>query len=340
MEVLPEQGFPLSSFLPALPLTSPPALPPIQRYKPIQQPQTWPGTSSDLAWSSQAQAHPQLTSNLPAVVLGVAGYQQSSQTPTRYVSVPLPSSTLSGTTSISPILPSFLDEETHTDPAHQTPTILPSLTGTRQYESRHDPPPHQSPPDSLRQSSSVKEPQKPRIDSPSRGEGESQEGRLPMSRRSSTRTTKLTRTESPPITVTGDEWRSSGRELSEESMRQQEEQGETAWGRPHISPPAVPELRYSPMRSMSTASLTEGAPLPPPSPHLRSQTLPQLTTTITIARALYLLSTGKLVCVPCVLVDATLEELFEHFREELLADPDWARTPAGIDYAHYGYSSS
>ncbi len=74
---------------------------------------------------------------------------------------------------------------------------------------------------------------------------------------------------------------------------------------------------------------------PRQSPHSRPRTLPQLTTPITIARALYLLSTGKLVQVPAVLLHATLKDLCNHFQKELLEDPDWAVTPAGMDYSYF-----
>ncbi len=74
---------------------------------------------------------------------------------------------------------------------------------------------------------------------------------------------------------------------------------------------------------------------PPPS---QPRTLPQLTTPITITWALYLLSTGKLVQVPAILTHATLGDLFNHFQKELLEDPDWAITPAGMDYGYYGYN--
>ncbi len=33
---------------------------------------------------------------------------------------------------------------------------------------------------------------------------------------------------------------------------------------------------------------------------------------------------------------ASLGDLFNHFWKELLEDPDWAVTPAGMDYGHYG----
>ncbi len=74
---------------------------------------------------------------------------------------------------------------------------------------------------------------------------------------------------------------------------------------------------------------------PRQSPPSRPRTLPQPITPITIAWALYLLSTGKLVQVPAVLIRASLEELFDHFQKELLEDPDWAVTPAGMDYGYY-----
>ena len=32
----------------------------------------------------------------------------------------------------------------------------------------------------------------------------------------------------------------------------------------------------------------------------------------------------------------SLGDLFNHFQKELLEDPDWKRTPAGMDYAAYG----
>ncbi len=107
--------------------------------------------------------------------------------------------------------------------------------------------------------------------------------------------------------------------------------------RQYTTPMTAPELRYSLSKSMSTGSL-EGAHLPPQPQHHQSRTLPQPTTPITITRALYLLATGKLVQIPNVLLCAPLEELFNHFKGELVADLDWARTPAGIDYNYYGYS--
>ncbi len=57
---------------------------------------------------------------------------------------------------------------------------------------------------------------------------------------------------------------------------------------------------------------------------------------MTISWALYLLATGKLARIPNILSRVPLIDLFNHFLEELVADQDWARTPARIDYTHYG----
>ncbi len=107
--------------------------------------------------------------------------------------------------------------------------------------------------------------------------------------------------------------------------------------RPYTILPTVPKQRYSPLKSSLTVSPGEEVPPSLQSPLHPSRTLPQPTTPITIAWALYLLATGKLVQVPDVLFNATLDIVFNHFKEELVADQDWARTPAGLDYAHYGY---
>ncbi|PBK91257.1 hypothetical protein ARMGADRAFT_1082063 [Armillaria gallica] len=57
-----------------------------------------------------------------------------------------------------------------------------------------------------------------------------------------------------------------------------------------------------------------------------------------MSQALYLLSTGKLVQIPEVLFCAPLLDLFNHFLNKLVEDPNWAITPAGMDYTHYRYS--
>ncbi len=135
MEVLLEQD----SLYPAFSrqLTSPIH----RRYPPIQSEtlpllQNWPGTLFDSAWEQQARAIPQQTSNLPAVVLGMTQFSQPLVDPTTSLSVPLPSSTSSGTTSIYPTRPSFLHEKTHT--VGEPQKTLPSYTGTNPYESRHN----------------------------------------------------------------------------------------------------------------------------------------------------------------------------------------------------------
>ncbi len=114
--------------------------------------------------------------------------------------------------------------------------------------------------------------------------------------------------------------------------------GLTPEERPYTTPMTVAGQRYSLLKNTSTALLGGEAPLPLQSPHRQSHALPQLTTLITITWALYLLATGKLVQVPNILLCASLEELFNHFKEELVVDQDWARTLARIDYTHYGYS--
>ncbi len=82
----------------------------------------------------------------------------------------------------------------------------------------------------------------------------------------------------------------------------------------------------------------EGVPPRPQSQHPQSPTLPRPTTPITVSWALYLLATGKLARIPDILHCAPLINLFNHFLEELVADQDWAKTLASINYAYYGYS--
>ncbi|PBK87923.1 hypothetical protein ARMGADRAFT_1085258 [Armillaria gallica] len=76
---------------------------------------------------------------------------------------------------------------------------------------------------------------------------------------------------------------------------------------------------------------THGEAIPPPP-------LPRQPTPLTLGRALYLLLTGKLTSVPEILFRASIINLFNHFARKLVEDPDWATTPAGIDYTRYGYS--
>ncbi len=185
----------------------------------------------------------------------------------------------------------------------------------------HPPPSHEIP----HLSSNPKEPQRRERDLPFPGGGESCQGVPSISR------------DSINMTVTEGEQRGSEQCSSERSTNISQRSGSIVEERPYTTPTTVPGQSYSPMRNISTASLGGGVPLPLQSPHRQSRALPQLTTLITIAQALYLLATGKLVQIPNILLHATLVELFNHFKEELVADQDWARTPAGMDYNHYGY---
>ncbi|PBK80943.1 hypothetical protein ARMGADRAFT_1091693 [Armillaria gallica] len=125
----------------------------------------------------------------------------------------------------------------------------------------------------------------------------------------------------------------------------------TSGGTPLLGQPGASETRML-RRQSSTGSFKEG-PLPLPTTsqegillgtssmetHGEATHLPtcQLTP-LTLGRALYLLSMGKLTTVPEILFCASTINLFNHFACELVEDPDWAVTPAGIDYTHYGYS--
>ncbi|PBK86726.1 hypothetical protein ARMGADRAFT_1086231 [Armillaria gallica] len=122
-----------------------------------------------------------------------------------------------------------------------------------------------------------------------------------------------------------------------------------------IQSPAQPGASETslPKRPSETWSL-RGEPLPPPSAFQEADLpgtssteihgeviLPPLLcqpTPLSLGRALYLLSTGKLTAVPEILFRASIIDLFNHFAHELIEDPDWAVTLAGIGYTHYGYS--
>ncbi len=135
----------------------------------------------------------------------------------------------------------------------------------------------------------------------------------------------------------GDRQSESEQQRSEKSMNNSPKLGSIVEEKPYTTPTTVPEQRYSPLREMSTV-FEEVVPPCPQSPRCKLPTPPQPTTPITISWALYLLATGKLVRIPNILSHVPLIDLFNHFLEELVADQDWARTPAGIDYTHYGYS--
>ncbi len=148
------------------------------------------------------------------------------------------------------------------------------------------------------------------------------------------------RRSSTSMIETGDRQNVRGQRRSEESMKDIQGRGSqrsTVEEKPFTTPlqTASPVPRDSPTRSMSTESSMGEVHPPHQSPQSRPRTLPQLTTPITIARALYLLSTGKLVQVPAILFYATLKDLCNHFQKELLEDPNWAVTPAGMDYSYF-----
>ncbi len=302
MEALPEQGTLLSSLPQPVPIMNPLALPPIQ-HKPIPLPQTWQGTSSNLAWSEQACSVLQPLSNLPAVVLNVAPFSQLQLGPMISLSVPPPSSIPSGTISTSPI-----------KPGHQT-LITPSYTGTSQYVSQQDPPLPQSQSGSPHQSSH----QEPRQGSPFPGEGGSHQDQLSISWKSSI-----------SMIETGDRQSESEQQHSERSMSNSPTLGSTAAEKPSTTPlPVVSTPRYSLPQNISMGILG-AAPLHP-------QIHPRPVTPMTMQQALYLLATGKLAQVPKILYHAPLLNLFNHFLKELLEDPNWAITPVGMDYDHYRY---
>ncbi|PBK81146.1 hypothetical protein ARMGADRAFT_1091577 [Armillaria gallica] len=82
----------------------------------------------------------------------------------------------------------------------------------------------------------------------------------------------------------------------------------------------------------------EAPTFPQPQPPWKLPTPPRQSTPMDLSWTLYLLSTGKLTTIPEALFHVPLLDLFNHFMTELVEDPDWAVTPAGMDYTHYGYS--
>lgn len=301
--MLPEHDSPSSSFLlPASLITQRlPAIPPIEHdLLLLLTQQTWQGTSYNSAWETQGcEALPPQGGDLAAALLGVQGYQIRQL-------IPLSSSTFSGIISTSPTLPSSHDEPIPTEHGPHPP-MLPSYTGISPYRSPSSLPPHQ--PETRHQSSSSDLPQHQEQDSPSHEGMRSQIG----------------------MTERDDRKSESGQQRSEKSTYDSPVSGSIVKEKPSTTPPAIPVQRYSPLRNTSTV-FEEVAPQPRKLP-----TPPQPTTPITISQALYLLVTGKLVQIPDVLARVPLINLFNYFLEELVADQDWARTPAGIDYAYYGY---
>ncbi len=245
MEVLPEQDSPISSFLQTSHITHPPALPPIQSQT-IPLPQTWPDTSYDSAWGRQAQQAPQPPSNLPAVVLGIPQFSQSPMIPTTFTSAPPLSSTSSGTTSISPTLHTFPDQQ-KTRPMEPQQSFPRSHTGMSPYKLSRDLPLPLSRVASERQSSHYSGAKEGSIFQ--EGEGSLRDLSL-RSRKSS----------ASPI-ETGDRQSVRGQRQSEESMKDMQgrgSQGSTVGEKPSTTPlqTASPVLRDSPTRNMSTESFT------------------------------------------------------------------------------------
>ncbi|PBK79087.1 hypothetical protein ARMGADRAFT_1093471 [Armillaria gallica] len=295
MEVLPEQGTLLSSFLTTTTPKdrAPPAIPPIPHdpLLPLMQ-QTWQGTSYDSAWASAAQPEHQFQSNLPESVLGI------------HQPIPRSDSTSFGITSTFRPQPSSPEGEIPTDHERLIPSTPPLPSETSPYRSlsilqRPRAESHRSP-------SSVQEaPSSPHRDCP---EGTTAGG-SPTSQR-----------------------QTSGGTLLPEPLRMSESR--------------------TPQRQTSTQSFKEG-PLPPPTAS-REGDLPGASSTEThreathpparqptplaLGRALYLLSTGKLMVTPKILHNTSTMDLFNHFARELVEDPDWAETPARLDYTQYRYS--
>lgn len=193
-----------------------PTIPPVQRKPPLQQ-QTWQGTSYDSAWETHAlEALPPPSSLVPGLPgMPVHIQHQAPRDPQTSSSTPPFTLTTSGTTSTFPILPSFHDEAIHTKTGQQipealttpteshlpTPTTLPYV-GTSPYVSPSNLPLHQEQQGSPRQSSNLKEPRHPELDSPSQGgEGSLQEQQMACS----------TSRGSTSTTGTGGKWKQSER---------------------------------------------------------------------------------------------------------------------------------
>ncbi len=181
------------------------------------------------------------------------------------------------------------------------------------YQSPSNLPPHQTPQGSPRQNSSPDSLRQP--DSVPHGEVKG----------------SMTGTEGGDRETERQQWHSEG------SMHNSPTSGSIVKEKPYTTPTTA-EQRHYPSKNMLTGLEDTAAPPHPQSQPPRLPTPPQPITLITISRALYLLVTGKLAWIPDVLYHAPLIDLFNHFLDELVVDQDWARTLAGIDYNHYGYS--
>ncbi|PBK92249.1 hypothetical protein ARMGADRAFT_1081027 [Armillaria gallica] len=129
-------------------------------------------------------------------------------------------------------------------------------------------------------------------------------------------------------TPTNQKWTSDGTQSP-----RQPDKSETNWQKRQKQTEASPlpsaSAEDNPLDTLSMEIC--GEVVPPPAP-------PHQATPLSLGWALYLLSTGRLTAVPEVLHHAPILDLFNHFIQELVEDPNWAETPAGLDYTHYGYS--
>ncbi|PBK85187.1 hypothetical protein ARMGADRAFT_1087633 [Armillaria gallica] len=315
MEALPEQGTLLSSFLttPTMP-RDPLAIPPIQ-HDPLLllMQQTWQGTSYDSAWVRSGGQEHQFQSNLPAAVLGI-------QQPT-----PHSAPTFSGIASTFRSPPSSPGEAIPIDQGRPTQSIPPSLIGMSPYRS----PSNLLLPQSEARSQSVL---REVFDHPDL-RGDEEKGEMYTGQKNSPGGTQL---RSPPSMTRIDKQQSTNTSsCSEGSTRRWEE---SVHRRPSTSLPATPAPRYSPPQNVSTETPGGAQILPQPLLPQKLPTPPRQGTPLTLEWALYLLLTGKLTSVSEILFRTPLIDLFNHFVKELVEDPDWAVTLAGMDYTHYGYS--
>ncbi|PBK83812.1 hypothetical protein ARMGADRAFT_1089039 [Armillaria gallica] len=313
MEALPEQGTLLSSLLTMQTSTrEPPAIPPIQHdpLLPLMQ-QTWQGTLYDLAWARSGSQEHQFQSSLPVSALGI------------HQPIPHSGSMFSGITSTFRTPPSSSGEVIPIKYERWTHDTRQSYTGTSPYELLSNPPPLQSQPENQPQSSHSNQKAQPRAASICPDNNVSPRTHLPGI--PSPSQIRLPETE--------------GRQSTSISLRSEgltKRQEGSVHKKPSTSPAAMPAPRYSPPQHTSTETHGEAPTLPQQQPPWRLPTPPRQA--MSLQWALYLLSTGKLMEIPEILFHAPLINLFNHFMTELVEDPDWAVTPAGMDYTHYRYS--
>ncbi len=174
-------------------------------------------------------------------------------------SVPPPSLTSSGTTSIYPTQPSIPYEKIHT--VGEPQNILPPYTGTSLYESQCDLPLPQHREATLHQS-----PHSERV----KEEGSTFQGEEESLRDLSLKSWKS----SPSIQETGDRQSVRGQRRSEESMKDTGDRGSrrlTVEEKPFTTPPqtAIPAPRGSPTMSTSMEFSTGEVRPPRQSPHSR-----------------------------------------------------------------------